>query len=36
MLKKTMLAMLFMLQLFAATPVAQAEIEVPSCYPCGR
>jgi hypothetical protein len=36
MLKKTMLAVLLTLQFFAVTPLAEAEIEVPSCYPCGR
>jgi hypothetical protein len=36
MLKKTVFLVLAALHLIAASPVAKAEIEIPTCYPCGR
>ena len=33
-MKKTMLALMMVLGLIAATPAARAEIDLPLCYPC--
>jgi hypothetical protein len=35
-LRRLILMALVALQFVAATPAAHAEIEIPSCYPCGR
>jgi hypothetical protein len=35
-LRTLILAALVTLQFVAATPAANAEIELPNCYPCGR
>jgi hypothetical protein len=35
-LRRLILMTLVALQFIAATPSAHAEIELPSCYPCGR
>jgi hypothetical protein len=35
-LRRLMLTVLLTLQFIAATPAAHAEIEIPTCYPCGR
>jgi hypothetical protein len=34
MFKKTLFVLMLALQFTAATTVAQADIEIPSCYPC--
>jgi hypothetical protein len=35
-IKKIVVFALFAIQFFAATPVAKADIEWPTCWPCGR
>jgi hypothetical protein len=34
MMKRTVAAILFALALIAAAPVANADIDIPACYPC--
>ena len=34
MMKKTVLALLFTLALAATAPVANADVDLPVCYPC--
>jgi hypothetical protein len=34
MIKRTVAAILFALALTAAVPVASADVDLPSCYPC--
>jgi hypothetical protein len=36
MLKRTVFLFLTALYVITASPAAKAEIELPSCYPCGR
>jgi hypothetical protein len=36
MLKKALFLLLMTLQFAAVTPLAQAELDPPTCYPCGR
>ncbi len=36
MIKKILFVALLALQFVAVTPTATAEIEMPSCYPCGK
>ena len=33
-MKKTLLGLMMLLGLLAATPAAVAEIEMPTCFPC--
>jgi hypothetical protein len=35
-LRTLILAALVAMQFVAVTPAANAEIEIPTCYPCGR
>jgi hypothetical protein len=35
-MKRTFFVLLAALHLIAAAPAARAEIEIPTCYPCGR
>jgi hypothetical protein len=34
MLKKNLLLVLLALSIFAATPAARADIDMPTCFPC--
>lgn len=34
MIKKAVFALLFALALTSVTPVASADVDLPSCYPC--
>jgi hypothetical protein len=35
MIKKALLVLALVMQLAAVAPVAQADIELPTCFPCG-